>query len=379
VPGSSGEDSSSGEPPDECDVPEVPHVETIIDVVGTQRAGSAGVADFDGDGHLDLVTGGPADGDDLVLYRGDGTGALVFEASFVTTNRMDYLLAGDVDDDGDVDIISHGGLDNQTVWINDGTGSFVGNPGPAYQFAIDMVGGDFNGDGLFDAVVVPHPNDVPVGESMFEIFLSDGVGGFTINDTFHTNTAPGNLVRVADFDGDDVLDVFTQNGELYLGDGFGDFAASGTFSVGTGSHTGLDAADLDEDGDPDVALVDLQLFGATSLVELVNDGTADFGLPALTAGFSTSMTELMITDANGDGLADVVIAQINLFAAGTILVYLRDACGEWESAVGIPVGNGGGGAYPFHIARGDLDEDGIDDIVSPNAGDNTLSILLSSG
>jgi hypothetical protein len=200
----------------------------------------------------------------------------------------------------------------------------------------------------------------------------------TINEAFHTDTEPGSLVRVADFDGDAVLDIFTQNGDLYLGDGSGNFAATGNFNVGTGNHGGLDAADLDEDGDADVALVDLQLFGATSLVELINDGAGDLGLPSLTAGFSTSMTELMITDANGDGLADVVIAQINLFAAGNILFYRRDACGEWEAAVGITIGNGGGGFYPLHIARGDLDEDGIDDIVSPNGGDNTLSILLSA-
>ena len=141
------------------------------------------VADFDGDGILDMavasVTG------ELRVLIGNGS-------DFVVTQELQssefpiWMDGGDLDGDGDEDIVVvRTYAQTSDIWWNDGAGTFVQGPTlnvPANPLSV--VVGDVNGDMLLD-IVVSMPSSPQI-----RIFLGDGVGGFPTEHTFPMPAVP---------------------------------------------------------------------------------------------------------------------------------------------------------------------------------------------
>ena len=102
------------------------------------------VGDFDGDGDVDLVTiesGQPA------LFRNSGAGAMVRVNGAFPTVQVSDLFSGDIDEDGDLDVLFYNGP--MSLVTNDGTGQFqnqsawLGSIAPANPLLFDT---DEDGD-----------------------------------------------------------------------------------------------------------------------------------------------------------------------------------------------------------------------------------------
>ena len=217
--------------------------------------------DLDGDGDLDLFIGrvyayphggwGPTW--DTVWFN-DGSGCFIDTPSAlpaITAHLTESVALGDIDGDGDLDILTNG----PQLFRNDGTGQFTDDSHDlAFLTEGNGVGlGDLDGDGDLDAYFgSKYPRDV--------IMWNDGQGHF-----LDTTPAPGQLTRnpsFVDFDGDGDLDLVS--GVFYHEFPHGGVAESmATYANdGAGNFTPLRGpqdeqheyalADLDLDGDIDL-------------------------------------------------------------------------------------------------------------------------------
>lgn len=259
-------------------------------------AGGGAIADFNGDGRLDVYL--PSAGASQLLLS---EGAVWSDASagLPATEETDLGVGGivaDVDDDGDLDIytlVLHG---QNKLLLNDGVGRFTDGTDAAGLLSgpwdtTHATFADVDGDGVLDLVVANHYEGPHLGDALlsgsFEpahenrLFLGDGQGGFSdatasLPEAFRVGY--GFAIVVEDFDGDGVDELLSVNdfGPLYVPNTVLR-RESGQWQVDQ-SLLGLDVAlygmgagigDLNEDGVPDLLITS---WGELALLESTGDG-----------------------------------------------------------------------------------------------------------
>ena len=131
------------------------------------------------------------------------------------------LAVVDVDGDGDLDIVIGNYGVRTSLYLNDGTGTFddasaTHMPRVALDYTLDLAMGDVDGDGDLD-LVLANGGVCPSGCPLFnELFLNDGTGRFF--DATSRMPVDGDLtesVVLGDVDGDDDLDIIFGNRSFF--------------------------------------------------------------------------------------------------------------------------------------------------------------------
>jgi hypothetical protein len=222
------------------------------------------VGAFSGRPSLDVVTESWGN-NQVELLRGNGKGGLQTPGIFFPVGRRPYerLRSADFNKDGHPDIVTTN-LDDGTVSIllGDGKGGFHNGPGspfPAGAKPWQIAIGDLNKDGYSDLVIIPYERDVTdAREVKVTVLLGDGRGRFAPmnSSSLSLQGCRGpNSVATGDVNGDgnqDVVVSCAQSGTL--GIFFG--SPSGRFSrvdqraaVGWGT---IAVADVNGDGKSDI-------------------------------------------------------------------------------------------------------------------------------
>ncbi|WP_434425217.1 FG-GAP repeat domain-containing protein [Nannocystis pusilla] len=112
------------------------------------------------------------------------------------------LLAGNVDQDGHVDVIAPGAVDGIAVLLGDGAGGLAAPVITPADAPTSAALGDFDADGFPD-LVVSFAGAAP----RIDLLLGDGAGGFVVEASFTSGPTVGTHLAAGDFDGDGDLDA----------------------------------------------------------------------------------------------------------------------------------------------------------------------------
>lgn len=344
--------------------------------------GSVAIADFNGDGKLDIVTANEQSGDVSVLL-GDGKGGFspAPGSPFPAGHSPNDIAVGDFNRDGWLDLaFANHETQHLTVLLGDGRGRFAPAPHSPVTVAVrphthGVATGDFNGDGNLDLVTDSWADD------RLEVLFGDGKGSFATPGTYvAVGKHPYQRVRVADLNGDGKADIVSPNLEgnnvtILLSDGKGGFRqpSGSPFPCGD-SPFNVAIGDVNADGIPDLAMVNspgstADRTGQDGLTILLGDGRGGFttmtGSPFVTA---TRPNMVAIGDVNGDGVADVVVSNPD---SDTITIFLmsRNRSVTAGSTVSVP-------GHPKGLAIRDLNGDGKADIVVTNSATNSVTVIV---
>ncbi|MCA9705829.1 MAG: CRTAC1 family protein [Myxococcales bacterium] len=371
---------------------------TLEDFVGSPYSphGQPGVVifDHDGDGDLDIyVTNGPGVDNSLYSNQRVETGTVGFidvgAASGAGAWWQDGrgACAGDIDNDGDQDLMVLGGDSPNALFENVGGGQFLEVPGSGveggFRSHVSCAMGDIDSDGLLDVLVAnsyDHHDLVAC--------IAEPLAGNQHNQLFH------NLGNLA------FQDVSATSGiEDLTGFGPGNDGSAGiTWAVGM--------IDIDTDGDLDLLFGDDQCafvkakyggFDRGFLHVLVNDGTGNFeDHPFLDSPVASgSWMGLGFGDFNCDGNIDVFGSNFGDYHLSTegLPFTFGDESSRWllgDGSGGFTdpgVGTSGASVFGWGNAVFDYDNDGDHDVAYFGAlhanfyatADNPGTVLWNQG
>lgn len=226
----------------------------------SEFATDVAVGDLDGDGDLDAILARGYDG--VEIFRNNGTGTFVRIGNVTTGERV---TVGDLDGDGDLDlVISDAENSELKIAKNNGNGTFAvtsslfqsENQGGVITSEI----GDVDGDGDLDIVALQGLGDYYYPQPFVEVYKNNGTGDFIFGQSVNLNSSQFGLdIALADFDGDSDLDlVYTDDvgsALIYTNSGTGNLTLGTTLSFGRGFlNAATVTGDFDGDGKPDLAI-----------------------------------------------------------------------------------------------------------------------------
>lgn len=259
-----------------------------------QGGGIPASGDLDGDGDVDLLMALPGGGVEVWINDGlgrfsDETGLRILHPGHVVS----ALAIGDIDGDGDADVIVGSGASAagfaDRIWINNGAGRF-GSWIDLPLLGVNTSGivlGDFNSDGWVDIVFAVGEGGHSTQGAPDRLFLGDPLGHFTLDQSF----------------------------------------AAAQWNESVTASTSVEAGDVDADGDLDLFFTkyDALAVGGSpggQNVLLLNDGNGSFAdvseshlLPLRRKDNSSDCT---LSDLDGDGDLDLVVSNSLLSVSGAL-------------------------------------------------------------
>jgi FG-GAP repeat. len=309
-----------------------------IEFGGSAGSGLYVTGDFNNDGFVDILyqstaaTGGP-----LAYYQNNGSGVFSIPATnpfsaFTSATPTGFALnasssVADFDGDGDLDIWFRVSGNNNDILLRNDNGTYVsasvlpsGMDFPAASTGAVAVA-DFNGDGYVDIAYT-------IAVSGGITYLQSNAGAsFTTPGTHpfsnFTATSPTGFVlsaasSIADFDGDGDLDIWVRvnaaNNDVYLVNNNGTYISATPLTGMDFTTSGVGAvsvADFNGDGYPDYLY---NTAAGQPLVYLQNNAGTSFSTPSANpfaaytatgpAGFVLN-TSASVADFDGDGDIDI--------------------------------------------------------------------------
>jgi hypothetical protein len=337
-------------------------------------ATSVSATDVDGDGDMDVLSSSRID--DKIAWYENTTGTGIFSTEKVIDAFADEAMCvttGDVDGDGDLDVLSSSRIDMMIVWYENLSihrsalipqQSIIST---VADFPVDIIASDVDGDGDMDALAAFN------NDNLIAWYENISCNPLAFSPHSISSAAMGaQSVYVADIDRDGHLDVLSASQAddkiaWYKNNGLAVFGAPNVISTSADGASAVFAVDVDGDGDVD-ALSASQSNG--EIVWYESDGAYP---PAFTDHLISSLAagalDVLAIDLDGDGDIDVLSASQGDAGSGKLAWYENtDGAGTFGSQQVVSSAKGLSGVFAT-----DMDRDGDVDLLSTASSDNTVA------
>jgi hypothetical protein len=304
---------------------------------------------------------------------------------FNGANGMRSIQLGDIDNDGDLDLIGISDVTTARLFKNNGVGvyteelnGFIADPIENLRFV------DIEGDGDLDIFVIRNTSTTATNR-VYDIYENNGVGVLTKHQTIGITNAFDIVAHrlqfaFGDVDGDNDMDMTlsgltTQfSAKIWRYDGNYTFTQSfsGILQVSDGK---TQFADLDNDGDQDLLVIG-QTPNSAFYHKYLNNGTGTFSLGNADSLEGSFFGDFDLGDVDGDGDLDAVQVGSNR-STGVMATHRNNGGGHFSSYFGVPAAN-----YTVFstVKFADFDNDGDLDIVGAcKSASPNMNIFLNSG
>ena len=349
---------------------------------GQGNANKIAVADFNNDGKPEIAVGYYLNPQVSVFKYSNNNFSLYATAELSDPN---YITTGDVDGDGNQDLICTP-FNSVAVLRGDGATGFAK---PVYYFGATPYSSvqlaDFNGDGRKDLALIKAGN----ARGAVAVSASTGNLSFATPIQYGAGQQPSALA-VADFNGDgkaDIVAVNSVSGDISFlpNDGAGNFPQTAILETGNFINQ-IVVSDTNADGQPDIFVSNNtgQTVASYGIGKLGYSPEYTFGTDFGVWGFVWSS---VIGDFDRDGKPDLVALNNDTsnYLTG-VATFLPDNGLFAQNPSAFVLNNyklrikrsyAGGRAMDAKVA--DFDQDGKLDIVTVNADTNTVTFLVGDG
>jgi gliding motility-associated-like protein/uncharacterized repeat protein (TIGR01451 family) len=355
--------------------------QTLIGPGNLINSGVAGFSsqlyDIDGDGDLDATV---VKSGNLVWFANNGSGNFNAPQTIVASSSIHYKFS-DLNSDGTLDLVYYN--NTQLNWMaNNGSGSFsaptlIANiPNlVASTFQSLLEAGDLDNDGDNDVILVTNPDNIDESDDDILIYRNNGLGVFTNIFTINTGEDYIRDIQLGDISGNGFRDIV-----FIAEEDFGTFLGISTFTkyyrnngnytftlqlAATGygggeSNCNIDLADVDLDGDLDI----LANYAGTVTAKVYINAAGNINNFITLQGNDGGPTAAKFVHLNNDAFPDVVVGY-NEYSASVFYNLNNNSftgrqpiCDDDE--------------FVFQIAVGDIDSDGDKDILAAKFFANDL-------
>ena len=345
----------------------------------SKETSMAKIVDLNEDGDQDVITLAN-DSALITFHENPGSGDFPVQVKYPIGVLSEFMDAGDIEGDGDLDIASTD--DKVRILRNRGDGTF--DPFQTYNSPInpaDIKLRDLNGDGRPDLLLGPDAEFPPYH---FATALNNGSGTFLAGVVHQVFSCGEGTIDALDLDNDLDLDVVLTEEQgciggapphifLFRNDGNQVFTAMPPLFP-PGFAVGIQGDDLNHDGN-----IDLITALGTGVGVYLGNGNMTFQ-PVLVS--SSAPYRFALVDLNGDADRDVgILLPQDSFGTVSIGMALGNGDGTFDPAVQIPGATGLESAFRISsdIDAGDLSGDDQPDLIVTNNAPNDLSVFVSKG
>lgn len=332
--------------------------------------------DLNDDGRSDVIVSGYRDVASapgaIAVLMNSGNGQLSAPALYPTTGRPNGAISGDIDGDGDLDVVvaNWDPRDGTSIFLNAGNGSLGGerieDTGPKTSVAL----ADLDVDGRLDLIG---------SEGYMVAYLGRGDGTFDVG----AQSPVARPISIRDVNNDGHSDLFGWDSSdirlaVSLALGNGSFAPPTTFCA-TCLFRDFKFADLDGDGIEDIAAVSYGNHSPTStLITLKGHADGSFTIWQRVSTTGADAWALAIADVSGDCKLDIVVSNPGYGPdwrgeayAGSTDLLINDGIGGFGAAIKISTASS-------RIAAGDVTSDGWVDVVAEQREEG-IRLLRNAG